>query len=50
LFNPDRATNRHVLPSFKKVPVFFLSLGYVAIKKKDREKEGERRRKKEELS
>jgi hypothetical protein len=23
LFNPDRGTNKHVLSSFKKVPVFF---------------------------
>jgi hypothetical protein len=47
LFNPDRGTNKLVLPSFKKVPVFFLSLRYVG---KEREREKHRREKKEELS
>jgi hypothetical protein len=44
LFNPDRGTTKHVLSSFKKVPVFFLSLRYVERERKNR------REKKEELS
>lgn len=39
LFNPDRATNKHVLPSFKKVPVFFfLFIRYVAIDRERKKK------------
>jgi len=41
LFNPDRGTNKLVLPSFKKVPVFFLSLRYVG---KERERETPKRK------
>jgi len=38
LFNPDRATNRHVLSSFKKVPVFFLSLSELrSVRERERE-------------
>lgn len=41
LFNPDRASNRHVLPSFRKVLVFF-SFSRTALRS--------RRGKEEELS
>jgi hypothetical protein len=46
LFNPDRGTNKHVLSSFKKVPVFFLSLGYVEIERDRHIEEKNRRGKK----
>ncbi len=39
LFNPDRGTNKHVLSSFKKVPVFFLSLRYVEKERKEKRRE-----------
>lgn len=48
LFNPDRSTSKHVLTSFKKVPVFFLlTLRYV--EKKARRKEKRREKEEEEL-
>lgn len=46
LFNPDRRTSKHVLSSFKKAPVFFLSLRYVEKKEKEEEKKPNIERKK----
>jgi len=49
LFNPDRATNRHVLSSFKKVPVFFLSLSELRSVR-ERERVGREEKKKKNCS
>jgi hypothetical protein len=39
LFNPDRGTNKHVLPSFKKVPVFFSFSALCSDRKRGKKEE-----------